>query len=407
MLSIGDQQEVENGVPNMTRKMFLSLVAVFALVLACAEYIHAEESGIPGPVVRTTLSDPQRDYELRGVALSADGAKTELLIAVRLRDRGREVENLVWATVDGAGQILSQQNPVSALTTTDAVTLNPRSFDGGGGFAFFSGRGFLLVPTIDGYMRMLRLTHSNESSGISTVKFGGRSPVIRRTLVTSDGNLVFVGSVGVQPLLAEINREGEMIAEYHPGEEGMTLINALEDSPGNILLIGEQGTFSNGTTWVGRMSTKGEILAKASFSGRPTDVARGSDGSYLLLIEKNSANGSEILMKSLAPNLSELWSKSLANRQRPGTSFRAVPIASGGFIVGGMKDRGLWITRISSDGTQIWSDLNEPTKSTEMELVSHVELASVKDNFVAAYTAFVVVGREQRQVVRVIRFKAN
>lgn len=383
------------------------LAAICPLLLAGMVSVGATDGAIPGAVVRTTVSDSERDYELRGATLSANGATTELIIAARPKGRRSESGSLVWATVDESGRVLSQQNPLETLSPAAAADLSPGNPTAGTAFVFVRGRGLLLLPTVDGRVRLVRLGRSNEPAGVRAVDIGGRSPIIRRVLVTNKEHVVLVGSIGVQPVVTEIDTEGKTIAEYPPRVEGMTAVSAVFESDGSAIVIGEQGRFPNATVWVGRVSARGDVLTRTSFPGRPIDIARGSDGAYVVLIERSSAEGSEILMKALAPDLSERWTRSFMSRQRVTTSFRVAPVASGGFIVAGTKDRGLWISRVKSDGAEVWTETRTPLTSPELEIVSHVELAATQDIFVTAYTAFVVAGREQREVVRTIRFRAN
>ena len=226
-------------------------------------------------------------------------------------------------------------------------------------------------------------------------------------MATNNEQIILVGSVGARPLVAKVNTEGKTIADYLLREQGMIALNSVIESGGNTVVVGEQGTFPDAAVWVGRVSPHGDVLAKTSFPGRPTDIARGTDGSYLVIIERGSANGSEIFMKALEPEFSERWTRLLMSRQLLSPSFQVASVATGGFIIVGTKDRGLWISRVKPDGTEAWTEAHEPLKSPEMEMVSHVELSTMQDIFVVAYTAFVVVGREQRQVVRIIRFRAN
>jgi hypothetical protein len=382
-------------------------LTICSLLLTEVTSPNAMDGAIPGVVVRTTVSDSERDYELRGATLSPNGGMTELIIAASPKGRRSESESLVWGTVDASGRILSQENPLGKLSPVDSASLTLRGPATGSRFAFVRGGGFLLLATVDGGMRLLRLAHGTELSVVRAVNKSGGSQNVRRVLTTNNEHLVLVGGVGVQPVLTEVDIEGNTIAERLIPEQGLTLINAVFESDGNAVVVGEQGTYPNGTVWVGRVSPRGDILVKTSFLGRPTDFARGTDGTYVVVIEKSGADGSEILMKALRPDLSERWTQSLASRQHLVTSFRVAPIPTGGFILAGTKDRGLWISRVNSDGAEVWTEAHEPRKLPDLEMASYVELASRGDIFVTAYTAFVVAGREQRQVIRVIRFIAN
>lgn len=384
--------------------MWLTTVGMLAL-LGMTRAGTSQNGEIPG-AVRTTLADAERDYELRSAALSAGGATTEIIMAARPKGRRSGEESLVWTSVDATGRVLSQQNPLAAAPAAAAARASLRDPEAGRGLAFLRGRAFLPLTAADRGPRLVRLARQNDPAAVSEVKVSG-APNIRRVVAAGDERLLLVGSVGSKPLVTAINAEGKTVADHAPEVEGMTAVGAVSEPDGNVVVAGEQGMLPNVTAWVGRVSARGAVLVKNTFPGRPTDIARGSDGTYVVLIERSGAEGSEILLKALAPDVSELWTRTLASRQRVTIPFRVAPVPTGGYIVAGVKDRGLWVSRVKADGSEVWVSAHDPLKSPELELVSQVELASAQDVFVVAYTAFVVVGREQREVVRTVRFKAN
>lgn len=389
-------------------RIFAGFAAIGALAMAIIPCSAVAKDVIPGTVIRSTISDSEHDYKLRSATLSENGSMTEVIFAARLKGRRSESESLIWATIDASGRVLSQQNVLERLTAADAAGINLASPSAGRGLLFIRDRGFLLLPTVDGGLRMMGLTHSKEPVLVKTVNIAGHYSTVQRVLTKSNQNIVVVGSIGIKAVVNEIDTEGKIIAQrLLPGEEAKMAISAIFELDGSAVVIGEQGMFPNSTVWVERVSPAGKVLASAVFPGRPADIARGSDGTYVVLIERSTPDGSEILMKTLAPDFSERWTRSLVSRQRMAIPFRVAPVPTGGFIVTGVKDRGLWISRVNSDGTEVWTVAHEPQSSPELEMVSHVELSSIRDIFVATYTAFVVVGREQREVVRLIRFRAS
>jgi len=360
-------------------------------------------AAIPGDVVSVTVSDSSREYELRSVIVSADGSMTQLIVAAHPRAGQALSASLVWATVDASGRVSLVENPLAALSRESS----PSGPGSGLGFVFVNGREFLVSSSAEGGTALVRLGRSNEPSVVHAVNVGGRSPVVNRVLAATNDHIILVGSVGLRPMVTEVDAEGKTITEFPLNAEGMSAVNAVFDAEGNVITACEQGTFPKATTWVRRVSRRGAVLAETSFAGRPTDLARGSDGSYLVLIERSDATGSEIVMKGLATDLSQRWTRSVASRQRPGNSFQVAPIPTGGFVVAGTKNRGLYISRITAAGAEVWAEAHDPMESPELEVASHVELASAQNNFAVAYTAFVVAGREQHQVVKLVRFRVQ
>lgn len=391
----------------MTKNTFVWFVTCCAVLSANAAQSGATNGVIPGVVVRTTVSDPESDYGLRGATLSGNGTKAELIMAAWPKGRRSESESIIWATVDSSGRVSSKQNAFGTLSPAAATSLIGHVPASGIGFVFARNRELLLLPKANGGLRLVQLARSDKPALIRDVNIEGRSLIVRRVVAKNNDHFVLLGNVGAQPVIVTVDIDGKTIMEHTLQEEGMTIVSALFEPDGNTLIVGQQGTSINPIAWIGRVSSRGEVLTKTTFTGRPTDIARGHDGNYVVLIERGSADGSEILMRSLAIDLSEQWTRSLVNRQKLVIPFRLAPVGTGGFIVAGIKDRGLWLSRVKSDGAEMWTEAHDPLASPELEMVSQVELASTQDVFVAAYTAFVVVGREQREVVRAIRFIVN
>lgn len=387
--------------------MLVMRLLAICFLLSGAVRIGATDSAIPGGVVRIEVLDSQSDYELRAAALSPSSPLTEFIMAAWPKGQQSGSVSLVWATVDASGRVLSKQNPLGTLSASDAASINLRDPAAGSGFVSLRGRSFLLLPTVDGGISLVRLARSNEPTLVRAVKIAGRSPIIRRVSPKDNEHLVVVGSVRSQPLVAEVDTDGKTIAEHVLPEEGVTAINAVFEPEGTAVVVGERGVFPSMTVWLGRMLPGGEVTTKKSFPGRPLDIARGSDGTYLVVIEQPGENGSEILMKALGPDLSERWTRSLMSHQHTSIHFRVASISTGGFTVAGTKDRGLWISRVKSDGSIAWTEAHNPLSSSELEMTSRVEMATTQDIFIVAYTAFVVIGREQREMVRALRFRAT
>ena len=230
-------------------------------------------------------------------------------------------------------------------------------------------------------------------------------PVVQRVTAVGAGNMLLAGSLGTQPWVREIDTAGAKVREFPIRLASSSAVAAVIED-GNAVAACEQGTFPDSEVWVGRVSPGGEVKGDVTFPGRPTDLARGADGSFAVAIEQRTPAGSDILLKGLSAGLKEQWSRVLAGKQRVAGSFRLAAVDSGGYVVAGSKDRGLLISRVKADGTALWTEQHEPQSSAELELTMRVELAHAGDTYVAAYTAFISVGREQRQVVRVIRFEA-
>jgi hypothetical protein len=360
---------------------------------------------IPGSVIRSTISEPARENMLRSAALTDDGRTAELIVATKARAAGDSQESLVWVSVNESGRVFRQGDPMAGVSRVEARGFSASGPGAGRGLVVAGGRGFIVTPSASGAVRLVELTQSSRIMPQRAVSFGDRSPTVRRVSATRNG-IAVLGHFAARPMVVEIDTEGKLVSDLAFGKEEMSVINAIFEADGSVVVAGEKGVLPASTASVSRVSRRGEVLARAAFVGRPIDIARGNDGAYLLLVERSNGEGSEILMIGLASNLTESWTRPVAARQRLGPTFRVAAVPSGGFIVAGTKDRGLWISRVTSDGAEVWTEAHDPMKTEDMEMTSQVEMASAKDTFLVAYTAFVVSGREQHQVVRTIRFVA-
>ena len=88
-------------------------------------------------------------------------------------------------------------------------------------------------------------------------------------------------------------------------------------------------------------------------------------------------------------------------------AFNVVALPQGGFLAGGTKDRGLWLSRFDADGNARWTEFHDPAKSAELEMTLQVILDVGNGSAAAIYSALIVNGRHQKGVIRVLHFPAT
>jgi hypothetical protein len=348
------------------------------------------------------LSDPVRDYELRSSAISPDGATIHLVSATFPKGQRSDPEQpLLWTVVDTSGKIASQGDPLATLPPQTASSISRGPDAGTALFVGADGVANLLLQTKAGELRLLRLRRAPAAADVLPIDLG-RGSVVQRMLPLSGGRLLLVGWIDDQALAAVIGPDGRVLTRYQLRQKEMGVVSAAVEPDGGLVIVGQKGPFPNSTTWVGRVSPAGALTTAKEFPGRPMDVARGSDGTTLVLIELKMT---EIIAKGLSPDLAETWTRALvSNLPVPSLSFHVAAVQSGGFVVTGTKNRALWVARLKADGSETWADSIDPSTSPEMEMTNHVELAASRDVFAVAYSANVVVGRTQRAMVRAVRF---
>lgn len=379
--------------------------AAACLVIAIA-WVGGAYAAMPGPVINATLTNPAGGYELRGAGLSADGV-TQVLMA-EVNAAGAALPGpLVRALVDPAGRITGRTALAAAAVDPAALTSNDPA--AGTNFALLSdGRAMVTAPTTQGDLRLLQLPAANTPAVASTITVGRYAPLVREIVPTAEGRMAIAGSVGERPLFAWLAADGRTIARRATlPDETMTIVAAASAPDGGAVVAGEKGIFPDSTAWIGRVAPSGAVLNSVEFPGRPLDIARAADGAIGLVIERKSAAGSDVVLQLLGPELAAGANRTLVSNQRAVPGFRIVAAPGGGFVVAGVKDRGRWITRVNAAGQEVWLDFQDPRSTRNLEIVSSMELLSRGDTMVAAYTAFVVDGREQKRVVRVVRFPAG
>jgi hypothetical protein len=365
----------------------------------------AAAAAVPRSSPRITLSDPLRDYELRSVGISPDEATIHLIHASYPKGSPSATRPLTWTVVDASGAVVSQGDPLARLPplTASSVRLGP---DTGTLLAVTAdGTANLLLQTTAGDLRLLRLRRGSEAAVVLPVDLGSRGVDVRRMLLLPGDRLLLLGAIGEQPLAAVIAADGKVLARHQLRQVAMGLVGAAAEPDGSLVIVGEKGTFPNSTTWVGRVSPSGALSATKEFPGRPADVARGSDGTTLVLIETSESR--DVIAKGLDPALAERWTRTLVSGLPVPIPFHVAAVRSGGFVVSGARNRALWVSRLKVDGSEMWSDTVDPGASPEMEMARRVDLVASGDAFAVAYSAFVVAAREQREVIRAFRFTVN
>jgi hypothetical protein len=127
-----------------------------------------------------------------------------------------------------------------------------------------------------------------------------------------------------------------------------------------------------------------------------------SGGGYAVVTHAAGARGFDVTLRRLGPDLREQWSKPLASDQL-NPAFDVASVPSGGFVVAGSRDRGLWLTHYDANGGVVWTE-HRPPQPPDAEMIFNMKLLAHGETFALAYTAFRTEGREQRQVVRALTF---
>ena len=221
------------------------------------------------------------------------------------------------------------------------------------------------------------------------------------------GRLLLVGAAGLRPLVADVSLDGAVTWErVLPGDVPVVVESVSPTSDGGAALLGRSGSDQKSARlWVGVISGKGELVAQTFLPGHDGEIARLESGEYALVYDQIAGTGFDIGLKRLGADLKERATSPLLQKQTATGAYRVAPMA-GGFVVAGVRDRGLWMARFDASGKELWSD-SRPPAPPDLEIVTHLELLPRARTLIVPVSMYVVQGREQRQVVKVLRFSVD
>jgi hypothetical protein len=223
-------------------------------------------------------------------------------------------------------------------------------------------------------------------------------------LVLVGRRLIALGTVSNRPLVAEITTEGKTIWQQTLDAEPVIIDSARATRDGGVIVLGRRGSVTQ-EVWVAKLSAKGSLERSVTFPARGGAVTELAGGGYAVVTHASAARGFDVTLRLLSVDFSERSNKPIASGQlNPAFDVAAAP--SGGFVVAGTRDRGLWVTQYDSGAAVVWTD-HRPPQPPDVEMVSDLKLLERAGTFVLAYSAFATEGREQRKVVRVVSFGAK
>jgi hypothetical protein len=371
--------------------------------LAVLVWAFAANAQIPAKQWESTLESPGQDYELRGAAMAMDADGVWAAVAARPRGRLGGAEQVLMTMITGARGVA---RPLIDLASDNRIALPParhaiRGMAAAGDAQVLTGlshrAGGMTLAILDG--------KSGEIAQARTLAFQSGQPEIARFAPLTGGRTLVIGTLGTRPFLSEVSAAGGIVWERVLAQDHVNLDAAAATSDGGAVISGRVGLDPEATrVWVAKVSQRGELERHAEFTGWVGNVAQGVDGGFLLVTTERGRDA-QVTLRGLSPNLDQRWTSAMPAGQPSTPSYRVAPVPSGGFIVAGVKDRGLWVSRIDAAGKTVWTEARVPTPP-QVEAAINVELLSQRDVFIVVYTLFAVDGKEQRQLVRAIRFSA-
>jgi len=379
---------------------YQKIAVTVSLFVSSSLQLWAADGVIPGKVLRATIAKPSEEYSLRSLAVSADGKSADLIVAKHLIDQAPTSATLHLVIVDELGRVSIKEKALALKAGSSILSA-------GLNFAEPSNEKLLLSPPGAGEFSISKVSETGEIATVANIGWNGVKPVVRKMTAIGGNRVRLLGEVGGIPVIAEVDANGKVLTETKFQSGAMSLVSVVSQDDGSYVAAGEKGTHPMSSTWIAKVVRDGKATGEVSYPGRPLDFTRGTNGEYLLIVETVRNGNSEIVAKGLKADYSQSWSRVLASGQKMGPSFRVVALPSGGFVIAGVKDRGLWISRVTAAGVETWTEAHAPGASAELEMTLNVEMEARQGMVHVAYSAFIVEGRRQHQVVRTIRFEAQ
>jgi hypothetical protein len=377
-----------------------------ALLVAglCAWPMALEIPGLAGVVA---VADTQLDFELVAATASADGAQAWLAVAARPKGKPTGAETMRLVSVGATSVQSTVEVPIEPASASPASPDRPGRRHLLQGIALApDGSVVLALARGQAPVSLLRVSSTDRRAGAPAPLALKTDADLTGLARLSNGQLLALGTMG-RPVVAEVAAGGAVGWERILPADGAVLESATPTDDGGAIVVGRIG--SDPTTaklWLGSLSAKGELVAQATFPGHDGKVARLRDGSHVLVFDRIAAKGFDVFVKALGPDLRERSTTPLMTGQLLTGAFRVAPTPDGGYVIAAVKDRGRFVARYDATGAERWADARPPTPPT-LEIVTRIELLPRGRTFVMPYAAYIVDGREQRQVVRVARFTVD
>jgi hypothetical protein len=367
----------------------------------------AAQRGFPGFDSQASIADSSLDFELLSASLSATGDDLTVLLNARTRDQPAVATKLAVARIDAGGSaaraVFSAETDVESLRQDGAAMVVHNTLNGPHVLQLGPAGVRLHGVTIDSASKRAAFAGRRVIAleGITALRFAAPLPSNR---------FLLLGASRGRPLVAEIDAGDATVRwQRELDEPGLTLTSAQPIAGDGVLVVGARADAETRQehVWAATLDAKGQVKVHTTFEGRAATAAVGSDGTIAVVYHRADGLKADVVLRALGPELDDKWERVLLPAQQAPPVFGIAAVANGHFVVAGAENRGLWVARVGADGAPIWLEKRVPTARPDMEMVVNVRLLRGARGLVMPYTAFVVDGGQQSEVVRVLRFPAD
>jgi hypothetical protein len=381
----------------------------FALCLLAALLVHASLllGGTPhgqqslSVSSDTTFRSDSQEYEYKSSVLQAQ----DLWIVVGIRERGQlsgPQQYHLWR-VNIQGKKLRDIDLTTVAPLNRSQASESRAY---GLVALNNGKLGLFVGVSGGTVFFSIDADTREAVSSRQVKGLPSGSFVAKVLQDADGGIFLIGGSDSRGLLAKLNDSGELQASAFIVDPDLTvLIDGISLPDHTFILLGEHLDDSGKTTtWLAKVTEKGEVLAKTKFAGQGGALSCSSASHCGIVYALPGAKDWRVLVRAMDNNLATVWETEVQSGLRITPQWRLVARNNGTLLVaGGNAKQRLWVGTLSKDGTIVSSKIFEEP-SVQWQRLWNFDLLPAQQEFVIPLTELIV-GKEldQRQVFKVLR----
>ncbi len=255
------------------------------------------------------------------------------------------------------------------------------------------GGGMLLITEItEGSPAIVRLSAGGDvvlNASIPAIAGLPAELLASRLVATTDGNFVILGEFRRSAVLLKMDRDGNLLWQRKlEGPNRQFFVDAVPTEGGGLVAVANSGTYNKygfgiSDVWVAAFDADGKETRRTRFAGRQGSICRGQNGNVAVVFDKTMGTGQDIWMRLLDADLKPLWAKAVVSVQRGFSSpFRVVSAPGSGFMVAGLRDFTMWISKRDKDGEGVWSH-SEPGPPSSWQLSS---LIRIDNEYIVLYS---------------------
>ncbi len=366
---------------------------------------------IPGFISESSYEHEFLDLELQGAILSNEGQKNTVMVAARQRRISQEPTELLLLEFDLKGGVSEYNNLFESITNNNN-RINYSYPNLGNNQVLLDGKHLVLIPFVEKGWKLVEVQKTRHTKIIELdLRVNGTSPNINKIIERGSNQLTLLGAIGDRALAinVDLDKEKKWNVTSSVIDSEILLYGGAFDVNQDLVVIGEKGKYPETEVWVGNLTNEGELLEIVNFPGRPVDISRNVDGGVGVISQKLNGDITDYFLSYILPGGTIKWSTKLLTSTNNFSKLQVESVDSGGFVVAGIKERGIWLAQLDSNGKYIWDYskipiINEDTNIEDLEFVSNLTLNSYNSVYSLSYSAFLIRDRKQKEGIKTINF---